>query len=627
MALRADLIRIDDTRRVELPPLDSALRASDPAIRRAAALSVGRVGVRERIAALRSLIMDHDVRVAGAALYALGRLKDSASVSAAATALRGAPEVATEAAWLLGELEEVGRPALLTALADPSMGARRGPVLLALARSKGLPISSIVPLLSDPDTAIAWRAAYALARARNAAAVRAMLGASRSASADVRDYAARGLARSLTGDSLGTAAQQRLRELVRDSSARVRITAVRVLAAYGPDNGPAIAEALRDPDANVRITAAPSAHLAFDSASRAWRVTWDSDSSFAFRRALAEAALRRRALREAWQPWRADPSWQRRAGAAELDGLGPASDAISRLSGPLGDPDGRVRAAAAGALATLAESASVATIARARLRALARDEDFVVRANALGALARNATTADLAAAVESYAVASRDRYLDARLAFWTVVDSALARATVPLPQDEERALATLQRPSDPLERSRAASITRFAAWRDSTGTPRPRAWYEARARESFASRAPIARIETERGALELELFPAEAPVTVDNFVSLARRGYFDGQLFHRVVPNFVVQAGDPRGDGNGGPGYAIRDELNPHRYARGTLGMALSGPNTGGSQFFVTHSAQPHLDGGYTVFGQLRDGDEVLDRILQGDRIVRITIR
>src|SRR4051812_27245793 len=132
VALRADLIRIDDTRRVELPPLDSALRASDPAIRRAAALSVGRVGVRERIAALRSLIMDHDVRVAGAALYALGRLKDSASVSAAATALRGAPEVATEAAWLLGELEEVGRPALLTALADPSMGARRGPVLLAL---------------------------------------------------------------------------------------------------------------------------------------------------------------------------------------------------------------------------------------------------------------------------------------------------------------------------------------------------------------------------------------------------------------------------------------------------------------------------------------------------------------
>ena len=136
-----------------------------------------------------------------------------------------------------------------------------------------------------------------------------------------------------------------------------------------------------------------------------------------------------------------------------------------------------------------------------------------------------------------------------------------------------------------------------------------------------------ARIETERGAVELLLFPDEAPITVHNFVTLARRHYFDGQRFHRVVPNFVVQAGDPRGDGNGGPGYAIRDELNPRRYLRGTLGMALSGPNTGGSQFFVTHAPQPHLDGGYTVFGQLVTGGDVLDRIVQGDRIVRITIQ
>jgi cyclophilin family peptidyl-prolyl cis-trans isomerase len=191
----------------------------------------------------------------------------------------------------------------------------------------------------------------------------------------------------------------------------------------------------------------------------------------------------------------------------------------------------------------------------------------------------------------------------------------------------QRALAALVRPAHPLERIRASNIARFAAWRDSTAEPHPRAWYVDRAREALALRAPIARIETERGTIELELFPAEAPMTVHNFASLAGRGYFDGQTFHRVVPNFVVQAGDPRGDGNGGPGYAIRDELNPHRYVRGTLGMALSGPNTGGSQFFVTHAPQPHLDGGYTVFGQLRAGGDVLDRIVQGDRIVRITIR
>jgi cyclophilin family peptidyl-prolyl cis-trans isomerase len=191
----------------------------------------------------------------------------------------------------------------------------------------------------------------------------------------------------------------------------------------------------------------------------------------------------------------------------------------------------------------------------------------------------------------------------------------------------ERRLAAISRPTDPLERARAARVPRFAAWADSTAEPREGSWYRARALEALASRAPVARIETERGAVELLLFPDEAPITVHNFVTLARRHYFDGQRFHRVVPNFVVQAGDPRGDGNGGPGYAIRDELNPRRYLRGTLGMALSGPNTGGSQFFVTHAPQPHLDGGYTVFGQLLDGGDVLDRIVQGDRIVRITIQ
>jgi cyclophilin family peptidyl-prolyl cis-trans isomerase/HEAT repeat protein len=587
---------------------------------------VGRIGARQRAGALRTLAADSHAHVAAAALYALGLLKDSASVSVAATALRNAPEISAEAAWMLGEVGEAGRSALVSAATDASLGARRGPALLALARVKGMPVAPLVALLSDADSAIAWRAAYALARARSAAAVRAMLDATRSNSIDVRDYAARGLTRSLTGDSLGQGAQQRLRELVRDPSARVRTTAVRVLGAYGAGNGPAIADALRDPDANVRITAAGFAHLALDSASTSWSSVWRSDSSFTFRRALAEAGLRRGVLRDLWSSWRDDPLWQRRVAAAELDGLGPATEAITRLARPLKDSDGRVRAAAAGALATLAESASVAARARSELRALVRDSDFVVRANVLGSLAHNATTEDLSAAIASYAVASRDRDLDARLAFWTVVDSAFARSPT-LPDSLSRALSLIARPSDPLERSRAASIARFASWRDSTGTPRARSWYEARARESLDSRTPTARIVTDRGTLELELFPAEAPVTVDNFVSLARRGYFDGQAFHRVVPNFVVQAGDPRGDGNGGPGYAIRDELNPHRYSRGTLGMALSGPNTGGSQFFVTHSPQPHLDGGYTVFGQLRSGGDVLDRIVQGDRIVRITIR
>ena len=627
VGLRADLVRIEDTRQVELAPLDAALGSADPTLRSAAALTVGRAGVRQRAVALHTLATDADARVAAAALYALGLLKDTASVPIAAAALRGSPEIASEAAWMLGEVGEAGRSALIGAATDVTLGMRRGPVLLALARVKGVPPAPLVPLLTDADTAIAWRAAYALARVRSAGAVRAMLGATHSRSIDVRDYAARGLARSLTGDSLGGDAQQRLRELVRDASPRVRTTALRVLAGYGAGKGLPAADALFDPDANVRITAAGFAHLALDSGSTSWLTAWQRDTSFTFRRALAESGLHRGVLREQWSAWREDPIWQHRSAAAELDGIGAASEAITRLTRPLKDPDGRVRAAATGAIATLAESASVAGAARTELRALARDPDFVVRANALGALAHNASAEDLAAALASYAVAAHDRDLDARLAFWTLVDSALARVSSPLPDSLTRALSAIARPAEPLERSRAASISRFSSWRDSTGTARARSWYEARAQESLDARARLAHIVTDRGTLVLALFPAEAPITVDNFVTLARRGYFDGQAFHRVVPNFVVQAGDPRGDGNGGPGYAIRDELNPHRYGRGTLGMALSGPNTGGSQFFVTHSPQPHLDGGYTVFGQLQSGGDVLDRIVQGDRIVRITIQ
>ncbi len=250
-----------------------------------------------------------------------------------------------------------------------------------------------------------------------------------------------------------------------------------------------------------------------------------------------------------------------------------------------------------------------------------------VRSAALGGLANGASEDDLLAALDSYELSWRDVDNDARLAFWQLTDSALARSKGVVADSTARRLEALPRPADPLERIAAARITRFGAWRDSTSEARPLDWYVARVREAWTSRPPVARIETERGILELVLRPADAPLTVYNFISLARRGYFDGQRFHRIVPNFVVRGGDPRGDGIGGPGYAIRDEMNRWRYLRGTVGMALSGPNTGGSQFFVTHSPQPHLDAAYTVFGQLLSGGDVLDRLVQGDRIVRIAIR
>ncbi|HTK37406.1 MAG TPA: peptidylprolyl isomerase [Pyrinomonadaceae bacterium] len=134
-------------------------------------------------------------------------------------------------------------------------------------------------------------------------------------------------------------------------------------------------------------------------------------------------------------------------------------------------------------------------------------------------------------------------------------------------------------------------------------------------------------ITTEKGAFTIDLLPDDAPLTVDNFIKLARSNYFNGVEVHRVVPNFVMQDGDPRGDGNGGPGWSIRCEINTVPYDRGAVGMALSGKDTGGSQWFVTHSPQPHLDGGYTVFGKVSDADmKVVDNIVRGDKIVTIKI-
>ena len=135
--------------------------------------------------------------------------------------------------------------------------------------------------------------------------------------------------------------------------------------------------------------------------------------------------------------------------------------------------------------------------------------------------------------------------------------------------------------------------------------------------------SPHVFIETEKGTIEIELDVLDAPITAGNFITLARKGYFDGLSFHRVVPNFVIQGGDPRGDGEGGPGYTIRDELNQEPYLRGTVGMALAWRDTGGSQFFITHSPQPHLDARYTVFGRVVSGMEVVDAINQWDVITR----
>ncbi|MCK5698219.1 MAG: peptidylprolyl isomerase [Candidatus Aenigmarchaeota archaeon] len=137
----------------------------------------------------------------------------------------------------------------------------------------------------------------------------------------------------------------------------------------------------------------------------------------------------------------------------------------------------------------------------------------------------------------------------------------------------------------------------------------------------------LAVIETEKGVIKIELYEKRAPVTTANFIKLAESGFYDGLTFHRVIRDFMIQGGDPKGDGTGGPGYAIQDEFHPElKHTKGALSMANSGPNSGGSQFFITEAPQPHLDGRHSVFGQVVEGQDVVEKIGQGDKMIKVSI-
>jgi len=251
--------------------------------------------------------------------------------------------------------------------------------------------------------------------------------------------------------------------------------------------------------------------------------------------------------------------------------------------------------------------------------------DVIIRANAAEVLGNQSPSeANTHALVEALPQALRDRDLnDAALAILDALGKQKSAAA-------NEAIKTALDSSDHLIRRKAVALLKANGAGDFSnriGIVQTRNT-EADYRRAIAriGKKVTATVVTSKGAFTIEFLPEDAPLTVDNFLMLARRGYFNGQTVPRVVPNFVVQAGDPRGDTNGGPGYSIRCEINEVPYDRAAVGMALSGKDTGGSQWFVTHSPQPHLDGGYTVFGRVVSGMDVVDRIARGDTIRRVTV-
>jgi cyclophilin family peptidyl-prolyl cis-trans isomerase/HEAT repeat protein len=265
--------------------------------------------------------------------------------------------------------------------------------------------------------------------------------------------------------------------------------------------------------------------------------------------------------------------------------------------------------------------ADLASVARTHLS----NSDVIVRGTAADLLADLPPSEEnTRSLVQAWPQAANDTLNDAAI---SIVD-ALGKQKTDAANDQ---LKEALKSGDPLIRRRAAAALQasgagdFSAQIGTVHTRNTDADY--RRALSRIGKNVRAVVTTSKGSFTIEFLPEAAPLTVDNFVQLAQRNYYRNITIHRVVANFVIQDGDPRGDGNGGPGYQIRCEINEVPYDRAVVGMALSGKDTGGSQWFVTHSPQPHLDGGYTVFGRVAAGMDVVDKIVRGDVIQSIVIR
>ena len=668
LTVRARLLAMADARRVDSLLIEAALdHGRAGTVRAAATLAAGQVGARRFAPRLRLLLADGDTAVAASAAFALGLLRDSSSIDALAATFAQGGSVAREAGWALGEIGAPARPAIEILLhwlgasrvrveastatlprtiaafeaehGVSSAGApERAALLLAAQRLRPVPVALILPYLpgrdapaapGEPADRPAWTAAYALTRSVAPGATRALLGLVATPDVEVRALVANGLRRAATGDSLAADALAALALLARDPDAHVRINAVRALGSHGAAAHDALLPAFADPDRNVRVAAAQSIARALrDSAE--WSRLWGGDTTFMVRRSLLASAAQAGITLAGQAEWARSADWRLRMGAAEAAAGAPLAVARSAAMPLLRDPDGRVRAAALGVIGSWSDSAGAPEV-RAALREALADDDFYARATALQALSGGASAAELPAVLRAYERARADSANDARLAAVGYLAAAWRRDSASFGDSLRTALASLAAPTDPLEREAASAVTPLQRWPGREGRERELGWYRdllaTTLQRALDGRPPMAHLQTERGEIDIELFGVDAPITVHNFMTLARAGFHRETRFHRVVPNFVAQDGDPRGDGNGSPGYAIRDELNRRRYLRGAVGMALSGPDTGGSQYFLTLSPQPHLDGHYTVFGRVVRGWDAMDALVQGDRILRVDVR
>jgi HEAT repeat protein/cyclophilin family peptidyl-prolyl cis-trans isomerase len=612
-------------------------------VRRRAALAIGRVGLAEGVQPLVRLLTDADPEVRQMAAFSLGLIGDGSAVEPLVRALADpAPVVkgsAAEALGLIGDaraVEPVARMAAdivvsggLAVIPTDELDSARDTPAAALR----LALNALVRLKSYDGLATAvldsaglprvrwWPVAFALQRLEDSRALQALL----ALLADPHPYT-----RALAAKGLGAmrdraAAESALLPLVSAPERAIAIEAIRSLGRLRATGaGPALVKLIQTPkaDPHLRLEAVTAigatggqgvADLLID-------LLGDPDPK------LRSAAIRSFAQLDAegfitvLSGLDADVDWRVRSTLAGVLGTLTTETGMPRLRGMLGDPDARVIPAVLAAIASLKPSDAGAILIE-HLKA----EDPVIRSAAARAIATVKPDGAETALIEAYARGQGDATYLARASALTALAAYGAGPATPT-------LVTALADKDWAVRVHAAGILKQL---DRTSNvehairPAPTADDPAAYAQPGLVAPPFsseAYIETDRGTIRIELAMLDAPLTVRNFTTLARRGFFDGTQIHRVVPDFVVQMGDPRGDGEGGPGYSIRDELNQRPYLRGTVGMALDWKDTGGSQFFITHSPQPHLDAKYTVFGRVLSGMDVVDQIEQWDVVRRIRI-
>ena len=641
VALLASLLAAADARRFDPAALREALASNNPAVRRQAALAGGRTGDATAVDLLVPVLSDSAPSVAAAAAFGLGLLKDARAIPALLQTIRAiAPadqgplqlEAVTAIAKIGGEDGARALIQILTAASPTAPTAVADAALLEAWRlGPRAPISELVRYTDATAVGTRWHALYSLGRLRAAPGAARLVRALGDQDDRIRTVAARGITRALLDSAKldPRPVSDGLRPLLDDRDAHIRINALRALASFRDSTlAPAVVPLLADRELGVAVQAETTLGVLRGAAAVAALRGRLTSSVFALKRqaliALAQADSTAGVAAAAAVA--SDADWRWRSVAAEAFG---AARARERLVGQLADPDGRVVAQALQALQRIQPTTEPDSALRGRARMLLAHTDPAVRSVAADILARHPTVDDVDVLVVAYRRADGDPFNDARLSAVSALGAIAASSSTGRLRVATKFVSVVPRPDDYLVRRLAADTLPDArdAWGPATpiATGRTPPDYRDMARRwlapALAGTNPHVFVETDRGTLDIELLPSEAPVTVAAFLDLVERRFFDGTRWHRVVPNFVVQDGDPRGDGWGGPGFVLRDEINPVRYETGTVGMALSGPDTGGSQYFITHSAQPHLDGIYTIFGRVIGGSVILDAIGQGDRI------